>query len=525
MPLFRQTQYLGRYRQIAEVFILHGFGYVVEQLGLHKLLSISNRSLFVAPSSTVLSAPERLRETLVDLGPTFVKIGQFLSTRSDMLPPDFVHELSKLQDAVPPFPSDQAIAIVEKELGHPISELFQTFEYEPIAAGSLGQVHAAVLPSGEHVAVKIQRPHIERQVETDLAIITDLATLAQENLHLGQALNLEELAREFSTILRNELNYNRERRNAERFRMIFTDNPNVHIPTIYSDYCTSHVLTTERLFAPKINNIPALHAAGIDPTTLAKNSTGLIFQEIFSGFFHGDPHPGNFFALPNNVIGAIDFGQVGVLDHTTARQMMFLVLAMTRRDTDNAVRAMIGIGILERHSITPAIRRDVQMLIEGVTGVPLSEVSMQAIIADIFAMSRRHSLSMPSPVVMLLRSLFMMEGIGRQLDPHLDIFAIAKPYVDKEIADQLSPDVLYTRLSQQGRLLTDELLELPGQVINILGRIEDGKLTVQTHERELKPAAQLLARAIDRLALSIIIAALIPQFRSLFDFLRRRWVQ
>jgi ubiquinone biosynthesis protein len=276
-PLVRQARYLGRYRQIAQVLGSHGFGYLVEQLGLAPLLSLPRR-LVRRPVPDPLGGPERLRRVLVALGPTFVKLGQILSTRPDLLPPNFIAELNKLQDTVPPFPADLAIATIEADLGRSIAAIFREFCREPLAAASLGQVHAAVLHDGAHVVVKVQRPNIQQTVALDLAILAELAALAQERTPLGQQYDLVELAWEFGAALRAELDYRREGRNAERFRKHFAGRASVHIPEIYWDCTSTRVLTSERLFGVKINDIAGLAAAGIDRKRLACNCSDLILQ-------------------------------------------------------------------------------------------------------------------------------------------------------------------------------------------------------------------------------------------------------
>ncbi|HMQ31982.1 MAG TPA: AarF/UbiB family protein, partial [Chloroflexaceae bacterium] len=328
-PLVRQARYLGRYREIARVLVGHGFGALVEQLGLAPLLSLPRRVVLRVPPPAPLGTAGRLREALVALGPTFVKLGQALSTRPDLLPPEFVHELGKLQDTVPPFPAEVAVATIEESLGHPIGELFAQFDREPLAAASLGQVHSAVLHSGERVVVKVQRPDIAGRINTDLAILADLAALAQERLPFGRQYNLVELVWEFSATLRAELDYHREGRNAERFRHLFGQSEGVHIPRIYWAYSHARVLTSERLYGLKLTDRAALAAAGIDPAGLARNCLQLILSEIFTyGFFHSDPHPGNFFALPGEVLGVVDFGKVGSLDRATTRALLLLLAAL-----------------------------------------------------------------------------------------------------------------------------------------------------------------------------------------------------
>jgi ubiquinone biosynthesis protein len=509
-PLVKQARYLGRYREIAQVLVGHGFGYLVEQLGLASLLSLPRRAVLRLPPPTPVGTAARLREALVALGPTFVKLGQALSTRPDLFPPEFVAELGKLQDTVPPFPAQQAIAVVEESLGQSIGELFASFDPTPLAAASLGQVHAARLHSGEEVAVKVQRPEIAARINTDLAIVADLAALAQERLPLGRQYNVVELAWEFATTLRAELDYRREGRNADRFRQLFADSPLVRIPVVYWEQTSARVLTSERLYGPKVTDSAGLAVAGIDGRALARTSVQLILREIFSfGFFHSDPHPGNFFALPGAALGVVDFGQVGSLDRQTSQGLLLLLAALVDQDTAAALRAMERLGLVARRDLTPRLRHDMERFSGSLVDRPLSEISARETIDELLALLRRHNIRMPGPLAMLLKAIVMMEGVGLQLDPTLDVFALARPYVRQALAEQFAPAALGAQLARGGRELAETALELPRQLGDLLQRLNDGELRVQSEERELRRVAGALTGAANRLAVAMVLAALI----------------
>ncbi len=509
-PLVRQARYLGRYREIAQVLVGHGFGYVVEQLGLLSLLSIPRRVVLRVPPTPPLSSAERLREALIALGPTFVKLGQALSTRPDLLPAEFVHELGKLQDTVPPFPSHIAVATIEESLGKPINKLFASFELEPLAAASLGQVHAATLPTGEQVVVKVQRPDIAGRIMTDLAILADLAALAEERFALGSQYRFSELVREFSITLRAELDYRREGRNADRFRQLFTEVPQVYIPTIYWAYTEERVLTSERLFGVKVNDLPALTAAGIDPVQLARGSMQVVLQEIFNfGFFHSDPHPGNFFALDGNRLGIVDFGQVGSLDRPTTQGLVLLLGALVDHDTHALLRALEQLEVISRRAITPALRRDMAHFTEGFVDRPLSELSARETVTELLSLLRRHQIWVPGPLAMLLKALVMMEGMGAQLDPDLDVFSIARPYARQALAEHFSPQALGQRALRESRLIGETALELPHQLSDLLQSLDDGDLKIQTRELELRHLSHAILSAANRLAIALVLTAMI----------------
>ncbi|HMO56939.1 MAG TPA: AarF/ABC1/UbiB kinase family protein [Roseiflexaceae bacterium] len=505
-PLFRQARYLGRYRQIAQVLGAHGFGFLIDQIGLGSFLSLPRR--IIRRPAEDLSGPERLRRALVALGPTFVKLGQILSTRPDLLPPAFVVELGKLQDTVPPFPAAVAIATIEAELGRPIDTIFREFSREPLAAASLGQVHAAVLHDGQQVAVKVQRPDIEQIVAVDLAILTELAALAQERTVLGEQYDLVELAWEFSTTLRAEIDYRREARNAERFRRNFAGISSTHIPTIYWEYTSTRVLTSERIFGIKINDIAGLDAAGLDRKRLARHSVELILKEVFTdGFFHGDPHPGNFFALPGEVIAAVDFGQSVALDRQMTDNLLLFLVAISDNDADGALRSLQRLGMLEPREITSVLRRDMLRFIDAFVDRPLDEMSARETAEELLALARRHRLRMPAPLALLLKAVIMMEGTGVLIDPQLDVFAIARPYGARALAELAAPAAVARRAQVQLRELGEVAGQIPRQLTETLRQLNNGELSVQLHDREAHRIAAALAVAGTRVALGLVVLA------------------
>ncbi|HEY1014870.1 MAG TPA: AarF/ABC1/UbiB kinase family protein [Herpetosiphonaceae bacterium] len=508
-PIVRQVRYFRRYRQIAWVLTRHGFGALATQLGLRGFLSWPAR-LLRRPLRQRLSAPARLRLVLIALGPTFVKLGQILSTRPDLFPAPYIEELSRLQDTVPPFPSEQAIALVEEELGRPIDELFAAFEPVPLAAASLGQVHAATLHSGESVVVKIQRPDIKASVTTDLAILNELAGLAQEQTVLGQRYKLVDLAWEFGATLREELDYRREARNAERFRQNFRGIKTAYIPIVYHELTSERVLTSERLYGVKINDLAGLDAAGMDRVRVARHSAQLILKEVFSdGFFHADPHPGNFFVLPNEVIGAIDFGMVGTLDRDSTQGLVRLLLALAQDDMPSAVRALEQLHIVSRRNITPAMRRDLRRLMDRLVDRSLADISARETGDALLALVQRHELTMPAPLALLLKTLAMMEGTGLQLDPNLDVFGIVRPYAARAILDLNSPLKMGGKLLDDARSALELAGELPRNLNDALRMLAEGELTFKVANEEVTFLARELGRAANRLAEALLIAAFV----------------
>jgi ubiquinone biosynthesis protein len=509
-PIVRQARHLGRYREIAQILVGHGFGFLIEQLGLQPLLSLPRRAVMRVPAAPPLGSAARLREALIALGPTFVKLGQALSTRPDLLPADFVQELERLQDTVPPFPAEQAVMLIEESLGSSIDELFARFDRTPLAAASLGQVHAATLHDGTEVVVKVQRPDIAGRIYTDLDILADAAGLAQERLTIGSKYNLVELVWEFSATLRAELDYRREARNTERFARMFADNPNVYVPQIYWDYTDTRILTIERLFGIKLGDSAAIADANVDRPALARNTMQIILQEIFSfGYFHSDPHPGNFFVLPGDVLGIVDFGQVGSLDRPMTQGLLLLLNALAERDSNQTLRAIERLGLLARRDITPLLRRDMQRFIDGYVDRSLQEMSARETINELLILLNRHEIRLNGPVAMLLKALIMMEGLGLQLDPKLDVFSIARPYAQQALTEQFSPTSIAAQAFDEARELGKASLEIPHQVGDLLQQLTDGELRIQTREQEMQRLAAALVSVANRLTLALVLSALI----------------
>ncbi|MCI0527960.1 MAG: AarF/UbiB family protein, partial [Nitrospira sp.] len=324
----RQTRHLRRYREIVGILARHGLGWLVVQLGLGDLIPFHRGLLGHTRRQEPYTQPEHIRIALEDLGTTFTKLGQILSTRPDLVPPDYITQFSKLQDNAPPVPYSQVAEVIQRELGAPPEEIFKSFDVQPRASASIGQVHMACLPNDTLVVVKVQRPGVEAQVEEDLEVLADLANLAAQRTTLGEYLDIEGWMEEFAFTLHNELDYTQEGQNADRFRRNFAGEPTLHVPRIYWEYTTQRVLTMEEIQGIKISDLTALEAAGLDRHHIAENSARIMLTMVFEhGFFHADPHPGNFFVLPGGGIGLIDYGMVGRLDTSLREALARLFLA------------------------------------------------------------------------------------------------------------------------------------------------------------------------------------------------------
>ncbi|HDQ73691.1 MAG TPA: hypothetical protein ENN19_16570 [Chloroflexi bacterium] len=507
----RSVRHLQRYREIIHVFVHHGFGELVDTLELLPYLSLPRRILRGdKPKPTPRGVPQRLRMALEDLGPTFIKLGQVLSTRPDILPMEYILELSKLQDAVPPVAWSAIRERIDTELGCPLEEVFTDFEPAPIAAASLSQVHAATLPNGDSVVVKVQRPNIQNVIETDLEILFDVARLAQERTPLGEIYDLPGIAEEFATTLRAELNFYREGRNADRFRENFAEEEYLHIPRVYWDYTTRRLLILERIHGIKIDDVETLDATGYDRHQIALNAARMIVQEVLQdGFFHADPHPGNFVVMPGEVIGAMDFGMVGYLNQQLRTDLMRLYVVAIQLDEEGIVDQLIRIGFTRGRVNRAKLQHDVGRLLRKYHGMPLGTIRAREVIEDVMPLAFRYNLKLPADLWLLGKTLTMMEGVGLKLDPDFDIFAVSRPYVRRFVWQLALPGVWGPPLIKGINNWTDLLANLPRVGSQALSRIERGEMEIKIQHKGLSKALDRLDQTANRLSLSILLAALI----------------
>jgi len=489
-----------RYRQISRILLRHGFGFLLEQAT--PCWIPRRRRAAVAPPPA-----QHLRLALEELGPTFIKLGQVLSTRPDLVPPPFVTELARLQDRVPPFPSQRARHQIEEELGTPLEESFATFEEAPLAAASLSQVHAATLHSGEEVVVKVQRPGIEETVATDLEILRQLAQLAEERLPVAELYDLRGIVEEFAHTLRGEMDFRREGHHAERFRRNFAGKRYLHIPRVYWELTTHRVLTLERIRGLKIDDIAALDAAGLDRHQVALHATEIVMQEVFQdGFFHADTHPGNFFVLPGNVIAAVDFGMVGRLSRSLREQLVGLLTVAVRLDADGLAEHLLRMSLVGQGVDRDGLRRDLERLMQMYAGRPLKEIRAGEIIEEAMPIAFRRRLRLPAELWLLGKMLGMLEGVGTQLDPDFNPFLVARPYASRLLQEAVSPAALAQRAAAALEDWGELLLDLPTAAPTLVSRLHRGDFSLGVELRRTEAPLAVLDTLSLRLALGILVA-------------------
>jgi ubiquinone biosynthesis protein len=508
-----------RLREIVSTMARHGFGFLVGQLGLEQVVPFQRGWLGHARRAEPYTRPEHIRLMVEELGATFIKFGQVLSTRPDLLPPDYVAELRKLQDAVPPVPFEAITSAITRELGSAPDAIFREFDPVPVASASIGQVHRATLPDGRDVVVKVQRPGVGAVVERDLEVLSDLARLAADRTALGDCYDLVGLIDEFGLTLREELDYGREGRNADRFRELFRDDPSLYVPTVYWDYSTPRVLTMERIQGIKISDIEALDAAGIDRRDVAERAVAILLQEVFvHGFYHADPHPGNFFVLDGGRIGLMDFGMVGRLGETTKRVLLRIALAVIRRDPDRLVDALIEAGLAGGFASRAALKRDLAHFMNRYLDRPIREIAARQFVNEVLATVRRHRLQMPADFAQLAKVIGMSEGLGAQLDPEFKLFEFAAPYFQELWREGRSPLVLGRTLAIDLLDLVDLAAGLPRRAGRFLTLLERDGLQTTTRIHGLEPALAELSRIANRLSLSILTGALVVGLGLLMQF-------
>jgi len=510
--LRKTVRNMKRYREILSILLKYGFGDMLDHFKLEFYTKTGNKILFKQKGGKFvqMSRPERIRLALEELGPTFIKLGQMLSTRPDLIPVEFIEEFRKLQDEVPRFPYEKVKEIIEKELDKSIDNLFPTFEKIPEAAASMAQVHRAVTKSGQQVAVKIQRPGINSIIKSDMEILSGLANLVARRFPEDNFYDPVEIVDEFRIWINRELDFFQEGRNIDRFRRNFKNDETIHIPQVYWDLSSSRVLTMEYIDGIHVLDLRRLEQAGLDRKIIAVNGANAVLKQIFEhGFFHGDPHPGNIIVLENNVIAPLDFGLMGRLDAELIEQLGDLLSGILHKNGDQIVRVFLNIGIVQDEIETRTLKLDIGEFIDRYYQIPLYQLDMQHIINEAIEIVSRHHIRLPRDLYLMGKALVLMEGIGEVLDPEFDMVSLAKPYVQKIMVEKLNPH----RLIRDGsRLIADfrDLFEvLPENIKQILFKIRRGKLGINLHHQGLEQLIKELDKSTNRLSFSLIIAALI----------------
>jgi ubiquinone biosynthesis protein len=504
------AQQLRRLREITTVLVKYGFPDVVARLKLERTVAFGRRMLpwrrRAVPSGP---AAQRFRQALEELGPTFIKFGQALSLRADLVPAEFVAELAHLQDMVPSLPPGVAEATIERELRVPLRQVFAEFERTPVAAASIAQVHRARLLDGQEVAVKVRRPDIAAVIERDLGILGLFARLAERYLPDADLYQPALLVAEFARAIRREQDLAREGRTIERFAKNFAGDATVCFPRVQWPATTTAVLTMEYIDGTKVLDIlaaPETFDAGV---VAARGGEILLKQVLRDGLFHADPHPANIFVLPGNVICLLDFGSVGRLDRKLRDALARMVDAIVREDAERLAAAILAIGRPLHPLDDGQLRRDLTDLIDGYAGSVLRDLSIAGLLQDALAVMRRHRLQFPVDLMLLARAFVTVEGVCRRLDPTFNMVEQARPVIAGILRDRFAPSAVAARVSETGREMAEALQALPRDLVEIVGKARDDRFQIQFVHRNLEHLVHGLDRASNRLSFAVVIAALI----------------
>jgi len=508
----RTYRHIQRYRQILSVLFRHGFGDVVDTLKIEQYLDIGLNIISRKSRDNVeaLSRADRIRMAIEELGPTFIKVGQILSTRPDLLPMDLVTELGKLQDSVPPFEFASVKNILEEELKVPLSEIFSEFDETPLASASIGQVHRASLVGGDDVAVKIQRPGIRKTVEVDLEIMLHLATLMEKHFKDMEVHKPTQIVEEFARTLDKEMDYGMEAANLEQFAAQAGDDHCVYVPRVYREASTGKILTMEFIDGIKASQIGELEKEGLDRKEIARRGFDLILKQIFiHGFFHADPHPGNLFILPDNVICFLDFGMMGRIGRISREHFADLLMSIVSRDEEKAVHALLKLTVSDQESNRQSLERDMADLINSYAYRPLKEIDLEKFLQQMLDMMAKHRLTIPADLFLMIKSLSTVEGLGLSLDPEFDAIAQAEPFIRRIYLDRLHPKRIAQDLYESGKDLLYLARDVPGELREILRLARTGKVKIAFEHRGLEPVLSTLDRIVNRLSFSLVLASLV----------------
>jgi ubiquinone biosynthesis protein len=475
----------NRLRQIAAAVVKHGFGAYLDRTRLRETLGRDAPP----PVGGELPAPDRksaarFRQLLAELGPTFTKLGQLLSTRPDVLPAHWVEELESLQDDCPPLPPDVVRREIERGLGQPLRDLFKELDETPLASASIAQVHRAVTHSGEEVVVKVQRPNIRQQIESDLQLLDYLAKLLEAVIEETKLYTPSGVIEEFDRTIHEELDFNNEARNARAMADASAGRAFLVIPRVHSALSSTTVLTLDYIGGVKLSEADA--AGGFDQEVVARNVIEASFRQLFEdGLFHGDPHPGNILVLPENRIALLDFGLVGRLTRVQQEALVTLIVAVALRDADTVARVLNRIGVPESHTPIAEFRADIAAILDRYLGLRLEEIRTATLLRDLLELAVRHRIRIPKEYAVLAKASVTIEGIVRRLYPRLDILEVGLPYAKELLLARFNPSDASTVLLKSLLKLQSIAEDVPTQLSQILVDLESGKFRVNVHSEPI----------------------------------------
>ena len=508
----RTYRHLNRYRQILGVLFKYGFGDLIELLRIDQYIEIGLQMISRKKRDRVerLTRAVRIRMAFEELGPTFIKLAQVLSSRPDLIPPDFVAEMARLQDKVPAADYAKLKGILREELPRSRQEIFEYVDETPLASASIAQVHRARLLDGEEVAVKIQRPGIRKVIEVDLEIILHLATLMERHVEEFAPHRPVKIVEEFARTLERELDFVLEADNMERFAAQFLDDPNIYVPGVFREFSSSRVLIMEFISGVKVSDLEKIDEVGLDRKTIVERGADFLLRQIFeNGFFHADPHPGNIFVLPGNVICMLDYGMVGSIVLQTRERFVDLISAVAQRDAGRAGQVLLRLTEWDEEPDLRRFEREVDDFIGRHLFRSLKNVEIGALLQELLETAARHRLRIPSDTFMMMKALATIEGVARMLDPDFEMIAKAAPFVEKVKLERFSPKRISEDAYRMGADFLLFLQQFPKDAMEIFRLVRQRKLTVNLAHQGLESMLSTHHQISNRISFSIIIAGLI----------------
>lgn len=504
--------HLVRYRHIMGVLIKYGFEEVAGIFARRLKIGLGSKGLPGVQKQTLAATtlPQRVRMAMEELGPTFIKLGQLLSTRPDLVSDDYVQEFEHLQDRVTPEKYETIRRQVVAQLGAEPEVIFESFDPVPIAAASIAQVHRAKTKAGDEVVVKIRRPDIVKTLRTEMEILQDIAGLVKSRLHAPETFDPVRMVNEFSQAVSKEVDLANERRNQQRFIHNFEDDPTVHVPRVFEAYCSEGILTMEYIEGVKPNHIQRLENADLDPKLIAQRGADFVLQQIFDfGFFHTDPHPGNFLVIKDNILAPLDFGQVGRLTRQDRMLLQYLVLSIVDADASKIVNGLERAQLLDDDVDITEFSRDVEDILMTYENQPLKDIPFGQVIRRIFGIIRRHRVEAPRDFTLMLKCLMTIESFATDLDKDFQIIESLKPYARRFSVEDLRPDNLFRRFRKATNSAAELAARFPEDAGAIIQKFRRGKFKIHVHHEHLEELEQTLDNSSNRIAFAVIIAALL----------------
>lgn len=499
---------LKRYKEIVYVLIKYGFSFVVEKLNME---GVAYKIPITNPPEEIknMSTGEKIRRAIEELGPTYIKLGQILSTRKDLLDQDIIDELSKLRDNVEEFDTELAKSIFKTEIGLDIDKVFKNFNDKPIGAASIGQVYEASLDSGEEVIIKIQRPNIESIIKSDLEILKSMA-IALKDFKKDIDIDLVQIVEEFQTQLMRELDYNFEALNAIKFRKIFDKSDDVYIPEIYEKYTTKRILVMEKIIGVKLSDVDKIKKLGWDTKAISEIGVRSLLKQVFEhGFFHADPHPGNIFILSQKTISYIDFGMIGIVDKKSLNLLNEIAIALVEKNVDRIIYILMEMDVVNTEVDMSGIRQDLLYLIHYYYDVPLEKISITDILNEVFRFLRKYKISIPAQLLTLAKTIITLEGTGRELNPDFSLSSMGHEFMKYYYVNKFNPQRVFMSSKHIAEEMLLDIKTIPKQMRVILRNIEKNNIKIQIEDVKFVSLEEKITDLTTQISLSLVLASIV----------------